>query len=140
MYVVSVSHNDISGILIRLATFSKWSHSAIMFDDDTVIDVTKPTGVRQLTKQQFLTRYPNSDFHYVEVPDEDKARKFALEQLNKPYDMTAIFGIVFQNRRWQDDDKWFCSELVEAVLAAGGKIRFRTVVSSILPRETYAAI
>lgn len=140
MYVVSVNHWGLGGTIIKLATFSKWSHSAIMFDDDTVIDVTRPTGVRQLTKEQFLAQYPNSDFHYVEVPDENKARKFALEQLNKRYDITAIFGIIFQNRRWQDDNKWFCSELVEAVLAAGGKIRFRTVVSSILPRETYAVV
>lgn len=111
-----------------------------MFDDYSIYDVTLPTGVRKCTLQQFMKQYPKSDFHTVEVPNIEAARKFAEAQLGKKYDVSAIFGIVFQNRRWQDDDKWFCSELVEAILLAGGKPRFRTTVSSILPRETYAVI
>lgn len=140
MYIISVDHWGVGGALIKLATFSKWSHSAIMFDEHTVIDVTKPTGVRRLTKAQFLKQYPKADFHEIIVPNETLAREFAFAQLGKKYDVSAIFGIIFQNRNWQRDDKWFCSELVEAILVAGGKQRFRTIVSSILPRETYAVI
>ena len=111
-----------------------------MFDEDSVYDVTSISGVRKQTLAQFLKHYKTVDYHRVVVPDEQAARDFAEAQLGKSYDIAAIFGIIFQQRRWQEDDKWFCSELVEAILAAGKKIRFRTIVSSILPRETYAAI
>lgn len=140
MHVISVNGWGIGAILIKLFTFSKWNHSAIMFDENTVFDVTVMSKVRCQTKEQFLKHYPKSDFHRVNVPNEQAALAFAKAQLGKEYDKSAIFGIIFQKRRWQEDDKWFCSELVEAILAAGGKIRFRTIVSSILPRETYAVI
>ena len=51
--------------------------------------------------------------HYTNVerfthPRIEQAFKWALTQVGKPYDLTAIFGIL-ADRNWREDDKWFCS-------------------------------
>lgn len=42
-------------------------------------------------------------------------RRFLYNQLNKPYDKTAIVAFLF-NRNWREADSWFCSELQAAAL------------------------
>lgn len=44
---------------------------------------------------------------------------FLLDQEGKPYDMTGIFAFVL-DRDWQEDDSWFCSELITAALVQCG--------------------
>ena len=140
------SKHNIGSWLIKIFTFSKWNHVAAMFEDSnnlekySVIDVTLPSKVRITSYKEFCTIYPNHEVLDIDIPNEKMAYDFALAQLGKKYDWTGILGIIFQNRRWEKDDKWFCSELVEAICVAGGKRRFRSDVSAILPRETYAAL
>lgn len=40
---------------------------------------------------------------------------FLKSQEGKPYDTTGILGFVV-DRNWQEEDSWFCSELVAAAL------------------------
>jgi uncharacterized protein YycO len=140
------SKHNIGSWLIKIFTFSRWNHVAVLFEDSldrdecSVIDVTLPSKVRITRYKEFCIIYPNHEILDVKIPDEKAAYDFALAQLGKKYDWTGILGIVFQNRSWEKDDKWFCSELVEAICSAGGKRRFRTNISAILPRETYAVI
>ncbi len=140
MKLLIASGNSISSILIKMFTFSKWSHTAVMFDHLTVIDVTYRTGVRRITYEEFKSEYP--DVYEIEVflPREEAALTFALDQLGKKYDYTAILGILFRNRRWESDENWFCSELSETVCVYGGKRRIRTEASGVLPRESFAVL
>lgn len=140
MKVLAISSFNLGAILIKIFTFSKWNHTAVLFEDNMVMDVTFFSGVRMVPLDEFKKIYKDIVELDVEVPNEIAGRLFAEEQLGKKYDFSAILGIMFQNRHWENTDKWFCSELVERILIAAGKRRFRSEANSILPRETYAVL
>ena len=48
------------------------------------------------------------------------ARRWLLDQLGKPYDWSAIWSW-FGSRDWQEEDSWFCSELVARAAEAGNR-------------------
>jgi hypothetical protein len=55
------------------------------------------------------------------VPDIEAMRAFLREQLGAGYDWLGAAGIpVLRSDDWQDPDRWWCSELIIAALAAGG--------------------
>ena len=138
MKIIIASSNHPGSLVIKLGTMSHWSHVGILIDDE-VYDTTLGTGVSKQSLKSFQNRYPVTEILEIQVPDEDSAIKFLMQQMGKPYDWTALFGMVLQ-RNWQKDDSWFCSELVEAVLKAGGKQRFRDSVSRITPQQTWAVL
>lgn len=140
MKILAVNSKGVGALLIKIFTFSKWNHVGLMFDNGMVYDVTATTGVRKTHISTYERYYKNMEYIDVLVPDQLSALEHAEKQLGKKYDYSAIFGIIFQNRKWEDPDKWFCSELVEFLLVKGGKRRFRSSTSSILPRETYAVV
>lgn len=125
--------------LIRLFTFSKFSHCAIYISDKFIVDSTFTTGVRINSVEDYLREFPYQEIVEIEVPDDKAAAQFALAQVGKPYDWTALVSIVLQ-RNWQEPDRWFCSELVEATLAAGGTKRFRDTISRITPQESWGVL
>jgi uncharacterized protein YycO len=139
MKVLVARNNRPGSWLIRLVTMGKWSHAALLLPNWLVIDTTLTTGVRASPVMAWIRDYPTHEVIDVDLPDEEKAINFARAQLSKPYDWTAIFGMLLQ-RNWQDQDSWFCSELVEAALSAGGRKRFRDDVSRITPHQTWAVM
>ena len=48
----------------------------------------------------------------------------AASQIGKPYDYTAILGLGLR-RDWQEEDAWFCSELVAWAFQHAGEPLFR---------------
>ncbi len=54
-----------------------------------------------------------------EWPILDAFNNFIHAQIGKPYDSTAILAFAF-GRDWQEEDSWFCSELVAAALSKAG--------------------
>ncbi|HEY9704948.1 MAG TPA: hypothetical protein V6C58_21090, partial [Allocoleopsis sp.] len=55
------------------------------------------------------------------------------------YDWKAIFGYLFHKRRkWQDENRWFCSELVAAILLKGGRKLFRSDLSRVTPHQLWS--
>jgi hypothetical protein len=140
------SRNSIGAWLIKLFTFSKWNHTAVMFEDsenfqnNTVIDVTGFSGVRAMHFSEYKKLYPRMEIIDANVPDEEAGKRFALAQIGKKYDWGAIVGIIFQRRDWEQATKWFCSELTEAIRIQAGRRVFRSDISGVLPRETYAVI
>ena len=139
MRVLISCNNKPGSWLIRIGTMSRWSHAAVYLEDGTVVDTTLATGVRAIPFLEWLDHYPVWTSINVPLPDESAAELFALSQVGKPYDWTALAGMVMQ-RNWQEDDSWFCSELVEATLAAGGRKRFRDTASRITPQQTWAVL
>jgi hypothetical protein len=57
----------------------------------------------------------------VEVPDIDAAIRFANDQDGKKYDFAGALAIpLLKSDDWSDESRWWCSELVFAMLMAGG--------------------
>ena len=82
-------------VLIRAVTWSQWSHVALAH---VIVDL--PCDFREFV---------------IEA---------ARSQVGKPYDPTALFGLLM-HRDWQEEDRWFCSELVAWAFAQGGSPLFR---------------
>lgn len=138
MKILVASNRCPGSLMIKFFTMSKWCHAAVLIGDN-VIDTRLGTGVAKQSLSEFRAHYPVIEMLDVPLPNEFDAIHFLEKQIGKPYDWTALFGMVMQ-RNWQEDDSWFCSELVEAALAAGGRKRFRDAVSRITPQQTWAVL
>lgn len=112
--------------MIRSVTWSEYSHVGF-YDrqNGTVIDSRfKRKGVTEYSFDDLKKEYPIIKLRsFPNVPRE--ALDIARGQIGKPYDWTALAGIQF-HRNWQDDKKWFCSELIAWVCQqAGASIIFK---------------
>lgn len=123
--------------LIRAATWSRWSHVSIINDDDMVIEAAALHGVRRVSFVDAINRA--ADAALVELPSPDPAAVIAAaaSQIGKPYDYTAIVGLGL-HRDWQEDDAWFCSELVAWSFAQAGEPLFRAdVLRRVTPQHLW---
>lgn len=135
MKIIFCKSNSIGGQLIRLFTWSEWSHVGVVFDD--VVYEAVGSGVRKVPLDEVLRHYhQNCTILNVDVPDEAASRRFLEAQLGKPYDYSAIISFVSQ-RDWAEDDKWFCSELTETAILMGGRLRFREKMNRITPQHVW---
>ena len=115
MKLLVVNSKGILALLIKVFTFSKWNHTAIYFDDYTVIDSLAPKGVRLYSYNSFKSSFPIHEIIEIDVPNIEAAKTFAFNQLYKKYDWKAIIALPLQ-RKWNSTYKWFCSELSEAII------------------------
>jgi uncharacterized protein YycO len=123
MRVMLCRSNAIGSRLIRILTWSEYSHAALMTPEGTVIEATLPR-VREVPAEVVIAAH--TDWHIVDLPcaDEAGAIWWARGQLDKPYDWRAIVGFLV-HRDWTSPRAWFCSELVAAAFARGGSPLFR---------------
>lgn len=112
-----INTKGIIDFIIRTFTKSKWSHVAFLLDDNTVIEATYPL-VWRVPLAEMLSNYDK--FELIDIPCVyRKAKEAGLSQLGKRYD---IAGLAL-HRDWQEQDSWFCSELVAWCLEQGGNKR-----------------
>lgn len=131
----STSGHPMSAV-IRLGTWSDWSHVAII-DGDDVIEATAPAGVRRLPVVQAIAHATQAVI--VELPCRDPRAVIAAaaSQIGKPYDWTAVLGLGLR-RNWQEDDAWFCSELVAWAFQRAGEPLFRAeVLRRVTPQHLW---
>lgn len=132
---------------LRTAMWSSWSHVATVFgpglwtpgDDPTpytVIDATFWHDVSQRPLKDVLDSSSKFSLKLVDCPDIVAAQRFAVAQIGKKYDTKGVLGIGL-HRDWQEDDCWFCSELFEAILAAGGNQRFINQSGRVTPQHSW---
>jgi uncharacterized protein YycO len=133
MKLLFATDNNIGSILTRWWLFSKYSHVAIS-KDGQVIEATFWHGVRQVPEEDFIKKYKEVLHCHVNNVDDEKAWKFASEQVGKPYDYTALFGLLFR-KNWQEPDSYFCSELVACALIAGGIEVIRRESPRVTPQD-----
>ncbi len=128
MYIVFSSAPTITSLAIRTATVSSWSHVDMLWDDGTLIGSVShaqgvhAAGVQKLTLEERLQHSKINCYRIdrLDLRNEYAARDFAEQQVGKPYDWGGAFAIPFWNgRNWQNDSKWFCSELIAACAVAG---------------------
>lgn len=123
MILVFTRSHSLSSAAIRLATWSRWSHVALVSGTSSGIDSTARLGVVERPLDEILC--DASEFRFVEFPiKKERVIEVARTQLGRPYDWTAVTGIALR-RNWQDDDSWFCSELIAWASHAAGAPLFR---------------
>lgn len=131
----SASHHPMSSV-IRACTWSSWSHVAII-DGDEVIEAMAPNGVRRFPVVQAIDHAKRAAIVELPCMDPQAVIAAAASQLGKPYDYTAIVGLGL-HRDWQEDDAWFCSELVAWSFAQAGESLFRAeVLRRITPQHLW---
>lgn len=125
---------------IRAFTRSQWSHVDIVcLDDQKVIGALALQGVKEYSIANRLAYSTKYEFRVLEGSQQG-AEDYAHSQIGKGYDYAGVAGIVFGTRRWEDDDKWFCSELVaKAALVSGNRpLHFkRKKLARITPQCLY---
>lgn len=139
MKLIYINGNNIPAHIIKLLTFSKWSHVGVCLDDNTVVDTTLFNGVKKWPMDTFLKRYPRYEYVEVHLPDSEAAKQFLENQIGKGYDWKAVLGFLFR-RKWNIEDSWFCSELAEATCSRGGRQRFRDEVHRITPHQSWSVL
>lgn len=122
-------------ILLRAALWSGWSHCALV-DGDDIIEAAAFHGVRRRSLHALLS--DSSRFAILDIPVKSPAAIIAAahSQIGKPYDWAGVLGIATR-RRWQEDDAWFCSELIAWAFAQGGNPLVRVPAWRITPRDLY---
>ena len=124
MRLIFCRANDPISWGVRLLTWSEWSHVGIV-DGSNVIEAWFPyVRVSSLTKViQSHSRVAFKDI-YCKYPA--AAISAAVSQVGKPYDVKAIIGWPL-GRVWQDDNAWFCAELVAWAFMRGSTTLFPNV-------------
>jgi hypothetical protein len=89
-------------------------------------------------RQTAYDKFTRDDRYTVELPWENKLRvmQFALDQVGKGYDTSAVAGILI-HRDWREEDSWFCSELVVRAFEVGGfpMLNVGEHINRITPRD-----
>ena len=110
--VIFAKNSKPISLLIRLWTWSRWSHVGIITQDGlSVIESVGGKGVIITPLHEFKARYTAYEECHLPCISETAVYQAIRGEIGKPYDMSAIFGIVFR-RDWDKQDAWFCSELV----------------------------
>lgn len=119
---------------IQLFTWSDFSHVDAVLPDGSLLGARAQGGVRIRTAT-YLGTAKTARFH-VALSEAQTAAvwTFLRAQIGKPYDFTAILGLLAR-RDWQNEDKWFCSELIAAACAAAGSPLVRELQDRITPRD-----
>ena len=101
----------VAGAIVRWATWSPFAHVGFKLDNGKVLDATPEYGVSVRDAEDDKT----TQYWRILAPKQhiSDAVEYARLQVGKPYDWTAIYGMAAR-RDWHRDDKFFCSEIVEA--------------------------
>ena len=123
--------------LLQVGLMGKWNHVGIEVDG-MIYDATFKDGVAVRSIDSFCKHSKNVEAITVDLPSEEEAIKFLMNQVGKPYDWKAICAFPFR-KTWNDYDAWFCSELGAEFLKKGG-IRMRLDSNRVTPRDLYLAM
>lgn len=128
---------NVGSWVIRAGTMSPWSHVGVLYGD-WLIEATAKYGVRAVKHTQ-VTREADA-YAIGEIPSkatQSQVFHACMTQCGKPYDFGAVLGMPFW-RDWQEDDKWFCSELVEWGFAVNHANNFpESKLHRVTPRDLW---
>jgi uncharacterized protein YycO len=112
---------------IRFFTWYPYTHVDLVVEAGIFISSIPGKGVHFHTKQAQSELFMELDV------DRNLVMDYMRSQLGKPYDWQGICAMPFR-RDWQEDDKWFCSELVAAAINKA-KPTFSEKEFRITPRD-----
>lgn len=102
--------SHIGSKLIRLGTWSDFSHVDIILPDGSLLGATATLGVA--IRENDISKMTKIEKYIVQDVDSSAIISTALEQVGKPYDWKGVLNFITRSRDWEDDSSWFCSELV----------------------------
>lgn len=123
MKLLFTRRKHIGSWLIRIVTWSEYSHVDIVLDDKWLLGSIAPDGVVKNKYAERLAIASKAVLMDLPVKSMDAAIAYASNQLGKPYDWLGVIGIGL-HRNWQEDDKWSCAELVAKVASEAGQKPF----------------
>lgn len=128
----STTHGFVSWF-VRKFTWSDFSHVDAVMDDGKLFGA-QWDGVK--AREWNYQKFSKTARFTIKVTPEQEAKfwEFLALQKGKKYDKSAIFGFLV-HRDWQEDDSWFCSELIAAALAYAGVLILTAAASRITPRD-----
>lgn len=135
VHVIFSRRHHIGSLALRTFLWSAWSHCGIVAGDD-VIEAVMGKGVVITPLAEFQKQASKWDIIKVPAADPAAVIDWARKQKGARYDISGVLGIAVR-RAWQNDDAWFCSELVAAAFHHGGTSLFRTDAWRITPRDLY---
>ena len=102
--------------LIKFGTRGMYSHTAIMLEDDLIVEAWEGSNNVRIIKS--LSEGHSSktpvDIYSVNIPaeKEEEFKEYVLSQVGKKYDRMGLAAFYFNKIRFNRDDKVFCSELM----------------------------
>lgn len=121
---------------IRLATWGQFSHVAQVAGDRIIEAVWKP-GVREDSLDNAVARASRWAIVEYDHKNPEGMIAAARSQIGKPYDLTGALGLGV-HRDWQQDDAWWCSELIPWAAAQAGEAWFMPqAVHRITPQHLW---
>lgn len=131
----------LGSLAIRLGTWSTWSHVDLVDDRGAVpelIGAVAPAGVVRLPMAERLRLASQAALVEFSVRDRNAVLDAAASQVGRRYDWLGVAGIALRGRDWQENDCWFCSELVAWSFSAAGEPLFRAdLVSRVVPQHLW---
>ncbi|WP_313279811.1 hypothetical protein [Stutzerimonas balearica] len=139
--VLFTRRRHLGSLAIRLGTWSTWSHVDLVDDRPEVpelIGAVAPSGVVRTPMAERLRLASSAALVEFSVRDRNAVLDAAASQVGRPYDWLGVAGIALRGRDWQEDDCWFCSELVAWSFSAAGEPLFRAdLVSRVVPHHLW---
>lgn len=139
--VVFSRRTSLPSFLTRFFTGgARWSHCGIVDDaQGVVIEALMFKGVVMTPFATWMLRYPSSEHVDIACPAPEVALAWARQQVGKGYDYLGAFGTPWRSP-WHVESRWYCSELVEAALANGGRLRWRLQKRGVTPMESWMVL
>ena len=109
--VIFGSSNRPISLLIRLRTWSKWSHVGVIMPDGRIIEAVGGQGVVVTERKDFEARYNRTEVRDVPCVSTALAHEWLKQQVGKRYDLKSLFGIALLTG-WDDINAYQCAELV----------------------------
>ena len=100
--------------LVRFITWSHYSHVDMIVGGDHIIGASVLHGVEEVSlayRKSVSHRWVIGEVPTIAAEDDDNIYRALKSQVGKPYDWFGILGFLF-HRDWQNEDRWFCSELI----------------------------
>lgn len=119
---------------------ARWSHCGVVdIERGLVIEALAFKGVVDTPLAEWCAKRPSHETVHISCPDPHRAVQYARQQIGKPYDYLAAAGVPWRTP-WDDPRRWYCSELLEAALAAGGRHRWRLDKRGVSPMESWMVL
>lgn len=136
MRTVYQTNNRPFSLLIRGVTASRWHHVGLEIDG-VVYEARARGGVVRTSLDEFRSR---GKCHISKYETDSKsaqvAKDFLESQVGKPYDWFGALGFPFR-ASWQNENKWYCSELVAAAYKVAGYPIVRDDLLGVSPRDLW---
>ncbi|WGH49879.1 permuted papain-like amidase [Alishewanella phage vB_AspM_Slickus01] len=125
------SNREIGSLAIKVFTWSRFSHVGVLMPCGKVLESTFSDGVKLTPLAEFKARYNKIEFANIPCESASLAYERGYAQVDKKYDYLAIIGI-FIKRSMQDENKWFCSELVAYMIGIYRQSRVNRVTPEMI--------